>query len=305
MTTETTGLISSGVPDLGDLVVRLGRLAFDDAEWTPKRARHARLRDPGGSAFADMQAVTVLAAVHHATDTLARLAAADTNAVGIAIRAQRLYSPTYTLPEYLDVPYRYGHATPAETTGLLEAYQAATDATTMAAAGMDTVAIGLNAPSQVLAAARAASGQGPVPHADRDPELPAAGGRPDSATVPPSDKDPPPVRPPGPVEQALRDLGTNVGPFLLLRAQAIDTAGRQLVAQARRAVRPPANRDLVRTRPQRRTAGIAAQRAAENFPPPPAGTMARGVRNSETARARPSSLPRAPAPASGGRVVHG
>jgi len=302
MTTETTGLTSPGLPDMGDLIVRLGRLAFDDADWTPTRARQARLRGPANLAFTDEQPTAILAAVHHAADALARVAAADTDTVGTAIRAQRLYAPTRTLPEYLDVPYRYGHATPADTIALLEAYQAATDATTMAAAALDTVAIGLNAPSQVLAAARAATSQGRAPRAAAD--LPEAEGLPaEPATVQSSGKDPPPPCPPGPVEQGVRDLGITANPLLLLRAQAIDTAGRRLIAEARRAARPSAGRNPARKRPPGRTGETAAQLAAENFPPAAARTIASRARASEAARARPSSLSLAPASARGGTAL--
>ncbi len=46
MTTETRGLTAPGVPDTGDLVLRLGRLAFADPLWAPARSRHAPVRDP-------------------------------------------------------------------------------------------------------------------------------------------------------------------------------------------------------------------------------------------------------------------
>src|SRR6202042_367687 len=150
----------------------------------------------------------VLATVHHAADTLARVAAADLDAVGTAIGAWRLYAPTRTLPEYVDVPYRYGPATPADTAALIEAYRAASDATTMAVAELDSGAIGLTAPSQLLAAARAATRQGRAPHVTYDADLPAAHGqRADPATGPSPGRDPPTALPPGPVEQAVRDLG--------------------------------------------------------------------------------------------------
>jgi hypothetical protein len=305
MTTETTGLTSPGIPDAGDLIVRLGRLAFDDAEWTPARARQARLRGPAGVAVGDEQAMEVLAAVHHAADTLARVAAAEVDAVGTAIGAWRLYAPTRTLPEYVDVPYRYGPATPADTAALIEAYRAAADATTRAVAALDTVAIGLNAPSRLLAAARAATRQGRAPHVSYDADLRAAHGQSaDPATGPSSGNYPPPALPPGPVEQAVRDLGTKADPGLLLRAHAIDTAARQLIAEARRVARSAAERKPARKRPPSR-AGPAVQRAAENFPPSPAATVARRAGASEAAYARRSSSSAAAVPAKGGRVLRG
>jgi hypothetical protein len=305
MTTETTGLISPGIPDASDLIVRLGRLAFADEEWTPMRARHARLRGPADLAYQEGQAAVVIAAVHHAADTLARVAEADTDAVGAAIRARRLYAPTRTLPEYVDVPYRYGHATPSDTIALLEAYQAATDATRLAAAGLDTIANGLNAPSQVLAAARVATGQGRAPHADLEASLPADAQPASPATGPSTGKDPPPTRPPGPVEQAVRDLSTTADPFLLLRAQAVDTAGRQLIAEARRVTRPPVGHRTASNRQRGQKASTAVQRAAESFPPASARPMARRAPASAAPHARPSARPPAPGSASGRKVTQG
>lgn len=304
MTTETTGLTSPGIPDTGDLIVRLGRLAFDDTDWTPARARQARLRGLADLAVTGEQATAVLAAVHHAADALARVAAADTDTVDTAIGDRRLYAPTRTLPEHLDVPYRYGQATPADAIALLQAYQAATDATRMAATALDTVAIGLNAPSQVLAAARAATSQGRAPHAAARPRE-ADGRSARLATVQSSGKDPPRARPPGPVERGVRALGITGDPLLLLRAQAIDTAGRQLIAEAQRAARPPAGRKSARKTPSGRTEGTAAQRAAESFPPAPGRTIADRARASEAAHVRPSSLSLAPAPTRGGRALGG
>ena len=304
MTTETTGLTSPGIPDTSDLIVRLGRLAFDDAEWTPARARQARLRGPTGLAFAD-QAMEVLYAVHHAADTLARVAEAEVDAAGAAIGAWRLYAPTRTLPEYVDVPYRYGPATPADTVALIEAYSAAADATTRAVAALDTAAIGLNAPSQLLAAARAATREGRAPHFTFDADLPAAHGeRVDPAGGSSSGKDPPPELPPGPVEQAVRDLGAKADPGLLLRAHAIDAAARQLIAEARRSAQPAAGRKPVRKRRPSR-AGTAVQRAAENFPPPPAATAARRAGASQAADARRSSPSATSVPAKRRSALHG
>lgn len=68
-TTGTRGLTAPGIADTGDLLVRLGRLAFTDPQWTPVRSRRASLRDQTDLAPDTAQAAVVVGAVHHAADT--------------------------------------------------------------------------------------------------------------------------------------------------------------------------------------------------------------------------------------------
>jgi hypothetical protein len=269
MTTETKGLTGPGVGDVGDLVVRLGRLAFTDPQWTPARARRTSLRDPAGLAPGPAQFTAVLAAVHHAADALARMGEADRRAVDVAVRSSRIHLPTRALPEYYDVPYRFAYATPAGTAALLDAYQAATQASDLTVTALDAVAVTLNAPSRTLAAARAAVAR-PVPEAD---ERPAARGRRRRrgravrpAQVAPVSRDAAAQLSPGPAEQAVRMLGTS-DMMILLRARAIDNAARQLTADAKQGDREPGGRGPSEgnSRPVS-AARTAAQVAASSFP---------------------------------------
>ena len=106
ITTETGGLTAAVIPDTRDLIVRLGRLAFNQPRWTPVRARRAPPRDPADLAPGPAQAADVTGAIHHAADTLAAMAEIDLRAVQRARSADRLYMPTRKLPDYYNVPYR-------------------------------------------------------------------------------------------------------------------------------------------------------------------------------------------------------
>ena len=260
MTTETKGLTAPGIADTGDLILRLGRLAFTDSGWTPLRARRAPLRDVADLAPDIAQAGVVVGAVHHAVDSLAQVGAADLCAVDTAIRACRIYAPTRTLPEYYDVPYRYGNATPAATAALLDAYQAACGITVRAVAGLDTVAVTMNAPTRVLAAARAAISPAP---GTGERHTAAARGQPGQRPVA---SRPQPPDWPGSVEQAVRNAG-RPDLILLMRARAIDKLADKLIAEAKESSQ---DAEMPSPGPRHGPPGLLARKAAqvagENFP---------------------------------------
>jgi hypothetical protein len=271
MITETKGLTAPGIADTGDLILRLGRLAFTDPAWTPLQARHAPLRDVADLAPDTAQAALVVAAVHHAADTLAWMGDADLRAVGTAARASRIYMPTRTLPEYYDVPYRYGNATPAATAALLDAYQAACGATGHAVTGLDAVAVTMNAPTRVLAAARTATRPPP------DTSEPRVAGVPDRPGQRSAVSTPQPPDWPGSVERAVRSAGSP-DLILLMRARAIDKLAGKLIDEAKEPFQdvdaPGPVHSHGRTRPLVRN---PVQVAGENFPqgPPAASTASR------------------------------
>jgi len=274
MTTETQGLTGLGLADASDLVLRLGRLAFRDAEWTPALIRSALLRDPADLAPDEIGFAEVLAAVHHAADALDRVGDADLGAVSAAIRAGRVHVLTRTLPAGYDVPRRYANVVAADASGLLAAYQAASDATAHMVAHLDELAVAMQAPSRVLGAARAAtrltrrtgvrSATGDLPSvSDRTlngwatsvlPSLGATG-----------------QAPPGPAEQGLRRLH-RFDPVLLLRAKAVDRAARMLIVEAKRGARQPAKPRLPHeggssVRPEKTAARLAAESFLEGPSP--------------------------------------
>jgi len=144
------GLTAPGIPDPGDLIVGLGRLAFTDPQWTPARIRHSPPRDPAKLAPGPAQFTAVVSAVHHAVSAVVSIAATDRRAVDVAVRASRLHVPTRTLPDGYDVPRKFASALPSTTAALLAAYQAAAAASDLAVAGLDRLAVTVGAPSRIL-----------------------------------------------------------------------------------------------------------------------------------------------------------
>ena len=57
-------LPTQAMTDASDLVLRMGRLVWDDPHWTPARSRRAPQRDPAALAPGTGAVVTVVAAVH-------------------------------------------------------------------------------------------------------------------------------------------------------------------------------------------------------------------------------------------------
>jgi hypothetical protein len=259
--TETKGLTAPTGPDAGDLMVRLGRLAFGDPAWTPSLGSRAPARNLPDRSADGVRFVVAVEAMHHAADALARTGAADFSAVQTAVRASRLYVPTRTLPEEYDVPYKFGHAAPAQAAKVIDAYQAVVEAAVHMVEDLDALAVTLHSPSRMLAAARAAA------HPEqRDGQAEVLGGlaaRPSSLL---------PGEPsviegihPGPVEQAVRRMHTT-DPLLLLRARAIDLAGRELLTEA---WRTHFGHSASRRANDGQTAGAAsapARLAAQSFP---------------------------------------
>jgi hypothetical protein len=264
MITESRMAPTRAMPDAGDLVIRMGRLAWDDPQWTPARSRHAQHRNPAALAPERGTVAVVVAAIHESADALACLAKADMNAVDAAGRAGRLYVPTRSLPEGYNVPRPFATAPASRCQALHGAYRVAVDASIQAARVLDELAISADAPSAVLALARAAA----PAQSRRRGSRPRAGGRlPGDPTL-----DGTPFRHsriatgmPGPVEEALRarhvhDAG------MLMRAAAIDDAARQLMIQAETAPPAASPPDAPATRG---SASKSARLAAQSFPRDP------------------------------------
>lgn len=249
MSTESRGLTAPFVADIGDLVVRVGRLAFADPLWTPSLSRRSTLRDPADLAADPPRAAVIVGALHETADALAHMAVADLRDVSLAIRAGRLYTPTRSLPARYDVPYAYWHAPPDAVHAVRHAYQEVVDASAQAARAVGAVAATVHAPGWRLAA-RWEFGHPAQVTSEPQPRQVSGGGRRLDMSFSP-----------GAAEQALRSIGVTDA-FLMLRAKAIDRATRNLIADARaefmphdghgqpRDMRPPA-------------------RAAESFPSGP------------------------------------
>ena len=210
--------LTPAASEITDLVLRTGRLAYRNPRWTPAHSSTSQIRDPADLAHSPADIVTVLDAVHHATDAIHQIAATDHQAVLAAAAASRLYVPTRLLPDKYDIPHPYTCAPRAHADALLAAYDTAIEATTRITAALDDLATAVNSPSSLLAAARRSSATARQDHRRQQDQRPA----PRAHIVTPV---------PGRTEQALRKLHIR-DPALLLRAAVIDQAARDLVAEA-------------------------------------------------------------------------
>ncbi len=244
-----------------DLVLRTGRLAFTSPDWTPAKTRRAALRTPAGMAPDADELAAVVGAIHHASDALARLARANSSAIGHLAAAGRIYLSNRVLEDGRYGIQRYVPVPADRLWSLQEAHQAVARVCLHAACAMDALAAEAGAPSTILAVIRPAA-----PSTDIDAELaaledcnrcirrPKGSRRRHTSTtlvskrdVNPVPPDPAPRRaaadyaaapdrvttptPYGPVERRLRADGvTDFG--LLLQAAAIDRAGRNLLDRA-------------------------------------------------------------------------
>lgn len=259
--TETRGRTAPEMADLGDLVLRVGRLAYTDPGWGPSQGRRsAQLRDPADLVPNAGRAGTLVDALRHASAALARLAAATLHDVDAAHAAGRFYVPTRTLSARYDVTYQYWHAPPRPVEAVLSAYQKAGQVTTEAAAALGEATLRFGVSTSVL----------PPAWATADPARDADVNR--AAATPAGDQvvigaagitalSSPARRPAGPVERALRDLAST-DPILMLRARVIDEAGQRLLTDVRNEARADRGGNQVR-------AETPAARAAESFPDQP------------------------------------
>jgi len=260
--TERRLLVNPAMTDASDLVLRLGRLVWDNPHWTPSRAQRAPRRPPPALAAGAADFRAVVAATHQAIDALALVAKADGQAVESAAQAGRLYVPTRSLPADYDVPRPFTTAPVSRCQVLHEAYGVALDATATATRALDELALTAGTPSKFLALARAAApAQAHQPGNQNQPDdgssparLPATTSSWESRTF---------TGKVGPVERAIRGRGVS-DPITLLRAAAIDNAASRLITEAENAAGVA---DLPDTpNGQRRAVGSAALLAAQSFP---------------------------------------
>jgi hypothetical protein len=192
-------------------------MAYADPRWTLERGPSQAARPPGALAARPGDFQRVVAAVHHACETLTQIAAADQEQIRTAAAAGRLLVPTRSLPESSDIPHPFAHAPGDRVDQVLDSYRDAGTASTRATTAVAEIAAAIRAPSQILTAARTAvqSGAG-LDATERPPVAEPARVRRWTRNVA------------GPVERTLQDLGVTSSP-VLLRAAAIDKAGEQII----------------------------------------------------------------------------
>lgn len=262
--TEHRLLSTPAMSEASDLLLRMGRLVWDNPQWTPARAHGGRRRTPAALAPRVGVFTAVVSAVHQAADALARVAVTDITTVEAAARNGRLYVPTRSLPAGYDVPRAFAPALIGNVLEVRDAYLAAAEASVQAARELDEIAIALPAPSKALALARAAElvqtrqrgGRSVWPDEDGSSYAPRAGVSFDHSRAS--------TGLPGPVERAVRQRRA-YNPVFLLRAVAIDNAARHLIGQAENesaSLKPGAQENTDGTRHVHH----AAQLAAQSFP---------------------------------------
>ena len=73
--TERRLLSTLAMSEASDLLLRMGRLVWDNPQWTPARADRAPRRDPAALAPGKTAFTAVVSAAHQVADALARVAA--------------------------------------------------------------------------------------------------------------------------------------------------------------------------------------------------------------------------------------
>jgi hypothetical protein len=265
--TEQRLLPTLAMSEAGDLLLRMGRLVWNNPQWTPARAHRGPRRSPAALAPGKTAFTAVLSAAHQTADALARVAATDITTVQAAARAGRLYMPTRALPEGYDVPRPFAPALVSTVLELQDAYRSAAEASTQAARELDELAIAVTAPSKTLALARAAAGaqtrrrggQDTWPDNDISHDLPRAdvSFRDSRATT----------GLPGPVERTVRKRRVH-DPVILLRAAAIDNAARDLIGLSANSDTPPGP-GMQEDADSAAQVHDAVQLAAQSFPQDP------------------------------------
>ena len=133
--------------EFGDLVLRIGRLAYGNQHWTPARAHASQTRNPADLAPAPGDITCVVAAVHTAADAVTRIAAEDREAVRAAAANHRLYVPSFTRTNAAVVRRRYRPASPSRIDEIPASYDDAIEASTRATSKLDDLALRLDAPT--------------------------------------------------------------------------------------------------------------------------------------------------------------
>lgn len=170
--TDTQFPSSPSPTEVGDLVLRMGRLLHDDPAWTPAARRGAVAREPGSLAGSRPELVRALAAVHEAADAVTRSAISDLDGIVAAHDADRLYMSSRYAAENTTTRLLYVPLAGYRAHLLMNAYHIGINASLRAATALDSVALATNAPSKVLSLIRTATAgdrRAPEPGYELDP----------------------------------------------------------------------------------------------------------------------------------------
>ena len=194
-----------------------GRLAYADPDWTPASGPAQTPRRP--ESVAPAQVPLAIAAAHHASVALTRLARAEREQIRSAAQAGRILVTTRSLPDDFDIPRPFARAPQCHVERLLSRYRHAEHSSRQVTAEIAGAAEATGAPSRVLTAAAAAVNSCHVRTPDTD-KVPNGFAGADAQREPDGG--------PGPVERTLLQLGVS-RPDVLRRGAEIDQAGSQLI----------------------------------------------------------------------------
>jgi hypothetical protein len=218
-TSDMDGRICAEATDAHGLALWTGRLAYTDPAWTPANSPSRGTRSAAEFATTPDVTATVVAAVHHASDSLQHLAAAHQQQAQIAARGHRLLVPAASLQAGYYIASRYRPAPPYRAHQLIADYQVAGTASRQAAASVSNIAEMTDAPSRTLTRAAEV-----VLQNNRDGYIRSA-----PRSRQPAEYNAPEL--PGPIERSLQGLGVT-DQLQLSRAAAIDHAGEQLILES-------------------------------------------------------------------------
>jgi hypothetical protein len=224
--TDTHGQVLPAAAETRDLVLWTGRLAYADPDWTPASGPTQTARRP--ESLAPAQVPSVIAAAHHVSATLTRLARAEQEQIRTAAQAGRILVTTRSLSDEFDIPRPFARAPRARVELLLSHYRDAERSSQQVTAELARAAETTSAPSRLLTAAVAAvnSSQVCAPEKDKMPN-----GFVGADTHREADDRP------GPVERTLLHLGVS-RPDVLQRGADIDEASSRLLIDAANELEP-------------------------------------------------------------------
>ena len=143
------------------------RLAYADPGWTLTSGPAHQPRPPEHLVPRPGDARLVVAAVHHACDTLTSLGYAQREQIRAAGAAQRILVTTRSLPDKIDIPRPFAPGLPDRIDYLVSACEQTGRSAEEATAQLATIAAAIGAPSRVPTAprqaARSASSQSAKP----------------------------------------------------------------------------------------------------------------------------------------------
>jgi len=229
VTTDVRWRVSRAAAEAADLALLTGRLTYADPGWSLASGPSQPVRPAALLAPEPADVPDIMAAVHHATDTLARLATANLEQTRGAARVRRILVPVRSLSAESGAPDSFAVAPEERIASVLDGCAAARTASVRTVGVTGDLAVALQAPSRVLVTARAvtrARGFARSVRLARVHPFDSAASNAAGASAADGDRDPS-----GPFEARLRDIGVTSSRFLR-RASSVDRLGQEVIFEA-------------------------------------------------------------------------